>query len=316
MHPSGVVRTYREVDDASIRLARVLRERGLGPGDHVAVLLDNQPEFYDVVWAAQRIGCYVTPINWHLTADEAGYIVARLRRHRPVRHRPARRRGRADGRRPRRRHHAHRVDGDLPGFERYDDARRRRRGRRARRTSARAAGCSTRSGTTGQPKGILPPLLDVDLGAKSFLTMLLDGPVRLHQRRRVPQPGAAVPRRPGRLDDRHAAPRRHRGRDGALRPARAAGRHRAPPRHPRAARADPHDPAAQAHRRGAVALRPLEPADGRARGGAVPGRGEAGDASTGSARSSTSSTAAARAPASATSARRTGSPTPARSASR
>ena len=76
MHPSGVVRTYREIDEASIRLARVLRERGLGPGDHVAVLLDNQPEFFDVVWAAQRIGCYVTPINWHLTADEAGYIVA------------------------------------------------------------------------------------------------------------------------------------------------------------------------------------------------------------------------------------------------
>ena len=31
------------------------------------------------------------------------------------------------------------------------------------------------SGTTGKPKGILPPLLDVDLGAKSFLTMLLGG---------------------------------------------------------------------------------------------------------------------------------------------
>ena len=31
------------------------------------------------------------------------------------------------------------------------------------------------SGTTGKPKGILPPLLDVDLGAKSFLTMLLTG---------------------------------------------------------------------------------------------------------------------------------------------
>ena len=41
----------------------------------MAVLLDNQPEFFDVVWAAHRIGCYVTPINWHLTADEAGYIV-------------------------------------------------------------------------------------------------------------------------------------------------------------------------------------------------------------------------------------------------
>ena len=31
------------------------------------------------------------------------------------------------------------------------------------------------SGTTGKPKGILPPLLDADLGAKSFLTMLLGG---------------------------------------------------------------------------------------------------------------------------------------------
>ena len=48
MHPSGLVRTYREIDDASLRLARVLRERGLGRGDHVAVLLENQPELYDV----------------------------------------------------------------------------------------------------------------------------------------------------------------------------------------------------------------------------------------------------------------------------
>ena len=32
MHPSGQVRTYREIDEASIRLAKVLRERGLGAG--------------------------------------------------------------------------------------------------------------------------------------------------------------------------------------------------------------------------------------------------------------------------------------------
>ena len=31
------------------------------------------------------------------------------------------------------------------------------------------------SGTTGQPKGILPPLPEGDLGAKSFLTMMLTG---------------------------------------------------------------------------------------------------------------------------------------------
>ena len=75
MHGSGETRTYREIDDASVRLAHVLRSRGMQTGDHLAVLLDNQPEFYDVVWAAMRIGLYVTTINWHLAAGEAGYIV-------------------------------------------------------------------------------------------------------------------------------------------------------------------------------------------------------------------------------------------------
>jgi acyl-CoA synthetase (AMP-forming)/AMP-acid ligase II len=174
MHPSSVVRTYREIDEASTRLARVLRARGLGLGDHVAVLLENQPEFYDVVWAAQRIGCFVTPINWHLTANEAGYIVSDCDATALV----ATARlgdvvaamdddlGAVTTRIA--------VDGDLPGFERYDDV-----------IAGVAAGdledqreggwMFYSSGTTGQPKGILPPLLDVDLGAKSFLTMLLGG---------------------------------------------------------------------------------------------------------------------------------------------
>ncbi len=75
MNASGVVRTYGEIEAASARLARVLRDRGIGVGDHIAVLIDNQPEFYDIVWAAMRLGVYVTPINWHLVAEEAGYIV-------------------------------------------------------------------------------------------------------------------------------------------------------------------------------------------------------------------------------------------------
>ena len=174
MHPSGVVRTYREVDDASIRLARVLRERGLGPGDHVAVLLENQPEFYDVVWAAQRIGCFVTPINWHLTAEEAGYIVsdcdatalfatARLGE---VVARMADHLGAVTTRVC--------IDGDLPGFERYDEL---VAGVEAGDLDGEREGgwMFYSSGTTGEPKGILPPLLDVDLGAPSFLTMLLGG---------------------------------------------------------------------------------------------------------------------------------------------
>jgi acyl-CoA synthetase (AMP-forming)/AMP-acid ligase II len=67
--------TYAELDDRSTRLARVFDKAGLVPGDHVAVMLGNEPAFFEVTWAALRAGLYLTPINWHLGAGEAGYII-------------------------------------------------------------------------------------------------------------------------------------------------------------------------------------------------------------------------------------------------
>lgn len=174
MHPSGERRTYAELDAASTRLARVLRERGLGPADHVAVLLENQVEFHEVVWAAQRIGCYVTPINWHLTAQEAGYIVADCDATALIA--TARlgdivaQMGQAlDGVRTR-----ISVDGDLAGFERYEDVV--CHAAAAPLVDEREGGWMFySSGTTGQPKGILPPLTEDDVGAPSFMTRLLKG---------------------------------------------------------------------------------------------------------------------------------------------
>jgi acyl-CoA synthetase (AMP-forming)/AMP-acid ligase II len=75
MAGSGRAVTYAELDDRSTRLARAFDDAGLEPGDHVALMLGNQPEFFDVVWAAFRAGLYVTPINWHLGTDEAAYII-------------------------------------------------------------------------------------------------------------------------------------------------------------------------------------------------------------------------------------------------
>jgi long-chain acyl-CoA synthetase len=72
---SGERRSYRELEDASNRVAQLLRSAGLRTGDHVAVLLTNRVEWFDVVWGALRAGLYVTPVNFHLTAAEAGYIV-------------------------------------------------------------------------------------------------------------------------------------------------------------------------------------------------------------------------------------------------
>ena len=43
MGESGRRITYKELDEGSLRFARVLYEAGLRPGDHYAVLLENHP---------------------------------------------------------------------------------------------------------------------------------------------------------------------------------------------------------------------------------------------------------------------------------
>ena len=71
----GRVLTYGELDRRSRQVSRLLARLGVDTGDHVALLLTNEPEYFEVAWGAQRRGTYWTPVNWHLTADEAGYIV-------------------------------------------------------------------------------------------------------------------------------------------------------------------------------------------------------------------------------------------------
>ena len=74
---SRPVRTlsYAELDERSARCARLLADSGLGFGDHVAVLMENRAEVFEVCWAALRSGLYVTVVNTHLSAEEAAYVV-------------------------------------------------------------------------------------------------------------------------------------------------------------------------------------------------------------------------------------------------
>ncbi len=68
-------RTFDELNGRINQLARVFRNAGLQPDDAVALLLVNRCEFLEVYYAAMRTGLRVTPINWHLTGDDAAYIV-------------------------------------------------------------------------------------------------------------------------------------------------------------------------------------------------------------------------------------------------
>ena len=73
---SDATTTYAQLEAASRRLAAALVQRGMRPGHHLAILMENDPAYLEVAWAAQRSGLYYTPINAHLTVDEVDHIVA------------------------------------------------------------------------------------------------------------------------------------------------------------------------------------------------------------------------------------------------
>ncbi|MGA8545133.1 MAG: fatty-acid--CoA ligase FadD4 [Mycobacterium sp.] len=75
LHPSGAVVTFDELEARANRLAHYFRRAGLVEGDAVAILMENNEHIHAVMWAARRSGLYYVPINTHLTAPEAAYIV-------------------------------------------------------------------------------------------------------------------------------------------------------------------------------------------------------------------------------------------------
>src|ERR1700742_456094 len=75
VHPSGTVLTFADLEARANRLAHFFREHGLREGDAVAILMENNEYYHAVMWAARRCGLYYVPINTHLTAAEAAYII-------------------------------------------------------------------------------------------------------------------------------------------------------------------------------------------------------------------------------------------------
>ncbi|MGY1724321.1 long-chain-fatty-acid--CoA ligase [Blastococcus sp. SYSU DS0533] len=71
----GAGRSYRELDERVTRLARALRQRGVGPGDRIAVLALNGMETWEAYLAGIRLGAIVVPVNFRLVADEVAYVL-------------------------------------------------------------------------------------------------------------------------------------------------------------------------------------------------------------------------------------------------
>ncbi|WP_241004342.1 acyl-CoA synthetase [Conexibacter sp. SYSU D00693] len=75
MAGTGETWTYADLDGYATRFARVLRDLGVGVGDHVALCLENRLEVVGVQWGAHYAGTFYTPISTRLGAEELGYVV-------------------------------------------------------------------------------------------------------------------------------------------------------------------------------------------------------------------------------------------------
>ncbi|XAS74133.1 AMP-binding protein [Micrococcaceae bacterium Sec5.1] len=73
---SGWTQTYRELDDRANRISRAFAARGLAPGDHVMVLLENHERYLEVIWGAHYAGLVYTTCSTRLTAEELSYIAS------------------------------------------------------------------------------------------------------------------------------------------------------------------------------------------------------------------------------------------------
>ena len=64
---------YRELDRAARGMAASLRERGIAPGDKVALMIPNVPEFTIGYFGILYAGCTAVPLNVLLSAPEVAY---------------------------------------------------------------------------------------------------------------------------------------------------------------------------------------------------------------------------------------------------
>src|SRR5580692_9510641 len=67
--------SYRDLQEWSRRLARGLYEIGVRPGERVALVVDNRPEFAAVKLAVARLGAVAVPVNFSYRADELAAVL-------------------------------------------------------------------------------------------------------------------------------------------------------------------------------------------------------------------------------------------------
>jgi long-chain acyl-CoA synthetase len=171
MADSGQIVTFGELEATSNQGAQLFRKLGLKAGDHIAILLENHPRFLQICWAAQRSGIYYTAISWRLQQEEVEYIVnnceARVfitsQARREIAERLLDRTPNVEQR--------YMLDGVIDGFTSWEAAIAAMPGSPiADETEGQPMLYS--SGTTGYPKGVKKPRVEVAFGASDAVPVM------------------------------------------------------------------------------------------------------------------------------------------------
>ena len=67
--------TFAELDDRAEHVAHVLRAAGVEPGDKVAIMCVNAPEYMESFFGAQKLGCVPVNVNYRYVGTELAFLL-------------------------------------------------------------------------------------------------------------------------------------------------------------------------------------------------------------------------------------------------
>ncbi|HEX4110672.1 MAG TPA: AMP-binding protein, partial [Solirubrobacteraceae bacterium] len=75
----GVAHSYAEIDARANRVANALLARGLGPGDRVAIMMGNSPEWVALWLGTAKIGAVAVTLNSAYKGEGLAYLLSHSR---------------------------------------------------------------------------------------------------------------------------------------------------------------------------------------------------------------------------------------------
>src|SRR4029077_10435741 len=83
---NGTRSTFRELHERVGRIAAALTKHGFKAGDRLALLLPNEPDYIELVYACAWLGIIAVPLNTRLSVKEIDGILTDAQPHGLIRH--------------------------------------------------------------------------------------------------------------------------------------------------------------------------------------------------------------------------------------